>query len=250
METLHTLALALASALLTSCLGMHNSLPSTVTDPAVIETYNKAKAGNADALYEIGMMYKEGLNGFPKSSGRSYSVILDAAYSRPPSAAACYELFLDDLQTYNKSPLTMKSYKESADRWLEVACALKEPRALAYMQAEKEKKAQEDARLAGERAREAEAEAARERYLEENFYKCPRCNGTGGRYKEVPNYVQRLNRNGMYEDKQEGYKMEWKECEDCKMSREPGYIPRGSEGRKRSSSASWETHAKIRSLFR
>lgn len=45
--------------------------PSTVTHPKAIAVYEKALAGDAQALFKLGNDYFEGINGFPKDKKKS-----------------------------------------------------------------------------------------------------------------------------------------------------------------------------------
>lgn len=45
--------------------------PSSVTHPQAIAMYEKALAGDAQALYKLGNYYLKGINGFPKDKKKS-----------------------------------------------------------------------------------------------------------------------------------------------------------------------------------
>ncbi len=93
MKYLHFLLITLVSCLFVSCWGLHGTLPPTVTDPAAVETFNKAKNGDGEALYQMSLMYRKGLNGFPKSSVRARTTLQKAAQADPPCLAACFDYF-------------------------------------------------------------------------------------------------------------------------------------------------------------
>lgn len=68
MKIKHLAFTALALCCFAACTSLPEQPPATVTDPGIIEVYNKALAGDAKSLYRIGMRYSNGSYGFPKDS--------------------------------------------------------------------------------------------------------------------------------------------------------------------------------------
>ncbi len=161
MKTLHLIILLGAAGLFVSC-GMHSTLPPTVTNPQVIETFNKAKQGDGESLYRIALMYKHGTNGFPESSFRASTCMRQAADAPRPSAAACYEEYLFWKRDLNHSySVTSERYMND---YLRKAARYGDSRAIAIL----------DAPAAEMRAQEEE----RRRFLATHT-KCTYCDGKG-----------------------------------------------------------------------
>lgn len=71
MKTKHLALTALALSCLVACTSLPEQPPATVTDPSIIEVYNKALAGDANAMQWIGFFYENGGRGFPKDYTKS-----------------------------------------------------------------------------------------------------------------------------------------------------------------------------------
>lgn len=71
MKTKHLAFTALALCCFAACTSLPQQPPATVTDPGIIEVYNKALTGDAVALHWIGFFYEQGSRGFPKDYTRA-----------------------------------------------------------------------------------------------------------------------------------------------------------------------------------
>lgn len=71
MKTKHLALTALALSCLVACTSLPEQPPATVTEPGIIKVYNKALAGDAVALYQIGGFYSGGTHGFPKDNTKA-----------------------------------------------------------------------------------------------------------------------------------------------------------------------------------
>ncbi len=94
MKGLSYLCLLVSSGLFVACQSLQSSPPPSVTDPQVLEVFNRAKAGDGDALYQMSLMYRKGLNGFPKSQTRARNLLKESVNAKNPSAEGCYDYFL------------------------------------------------------------------------------------------------------------------------------------------------------------
>ncbi len=103
--------------------------PSSVTNPAVIATFHKAKNGDGDALYAISEMYRSGSNGFPVKGMLADMLLIDASVAQPPSGEACYERYLEE---------HWDGRSESAEYFLRKSAARGCPRAIQTLNAREE----------------------------------------------------------------------------------------------------------------
>ncbi len=226
MKNFRSLILALSSALLfTSCLGLPSSPPSSVTDPKVLATFNKAKKGDGDALYAISCMYKNGTNGFPKSSMRSSDLLMLASQAKPPSGAAFFDLYRDKLEQYEM--FGQSSDKRMAYDYLEKAIKYGDSRAIEMDKIARANIAKEEE----EERRSAAIRAEQDRIFWANHDECSNCNGKGGWEKDDPNDagIDIITKQDNYVHKSYQVTVHrprrkiWVECKHCKGN---GYLPK------------------------
>ncbi len=190
MKHLPQLCLIIIASFLVSCAGLPSKLPASVTDPAVIETYNKAKQGDGNALYQMSLMYRKGLKGFPKSNTRARNLLSDATNGNPPSPEACFDYFRSHIN-HSKDTFVARAIKR-----YRIAFDHDEPRAIALFDARNPHAWDHDP------IREMRRLVRQLDVTDKGYVVCPVCQGLGETEekatKTVGSYIDYANKTKVY----------------------------------------------------